>query len=190
MKCFRFDDRFFQRGQTWRECLETWEPQRDSFLRFATQKTLLQKTLSALVHNQRGRRFAVLYHFASTDSELSLPAIGASFTRVDHIEVRFFNMAYFFPALHPHFGRLVPKVLALDPEGCAIQQWGPRPPEIDAILPETHPDLRREIDAQLRSYPRQDYLEALDRSLQQFVSEIPSSNVDLVTSIAGNDFED
>ena len=126
MKPFQFNDRFFQRGQTWRECLETWEPERDAFLRRSSLKSLLQKSLSSLVHHHKGRRFAVLYHFASIDSELALPALGATFTRVEHIEVRFFNLAYFFPALNPHFGRKVPQVLALNHEGICTGSWGPR----------------------------------------------------------------
>jgi len=171
MKPFQFNDRFFQRGQTWRECLETWEPERDAFLRSASQKPLLQKTLSELVHNHKGARFGVLYHFASIDSALALPAIGATFTRVEHLEVRFFNMSFFFPALNPHFGRKVPQVLALNDHGHCQHQWGPRPPEVAAILQTGDEMLGRELDHKLRRIPRQDYLAALDRSLSEFIGK-------------------
>lgn len=174
MKDFQFSDRFFQRGQTWRECLETWEPERDAFLRRASQKSLLQKSLSALVHHHKGRRFVVLYHFASTDSALSLPALGATFTRVDHIEVRFFNMAYFFPMLYPNFGRVVPQVLALNAEGFCSQKWGPRPASLDELLDIQTPEWRREVDHKLRSYPVNQFLEELDQSLQNFILNVPA----------------
>ena len=176
MKPFQFNDRFFQRGQTWRECLETWEPERDAFLRRSSQKPLLQKTLSELVHNHKGARFGVLYHFASIDSALALPAIGATFTRVEHLEVRFFNMSFFFPALNPHFGRKVPQVLALDTKGFCSSQWGPRPEEIEsAIHLETTELNGRELDDRLRRIPQQDYLATLDRALFEFIEGVPAT---------------
>lgn len=175
MKPFQFNDRFFQRGQTWRECLETWEPERDAFLRRASLKPLLQQSLSALVHHHKGRRFAVLYHFASIDSAIALPALGATFTRVDHIEVRFFNLAYFFPVLNPHFGRKVPQILALNHDGFCIDKWGPRPPEVAALIADEDPEKRGDLDAKLRAFPPEAFLEALDQSVYDFIHKIPAT---------------
>jgi len=127
MTSIYFDNQFYQRGQTWRECLEAWEPEREDFLRRVQRRPVLQSAVTRLSEFPRGARLAVYYSQRTLDSRLALPAIGATLQQATHVETRYFCDAFFFPALYESLGRKAPQILVRSESGMFHPSWGPRP---------------------------------------------------------------
>lgn len=133
MDSFRFDHKLFQRGQTWRECMESWSFRRNLFLERALQDFSLPK-LEAAVAASPGSRIAVLFHPKTLDAMKTVPILGNVLGRIPGGEPRFFALDIFFPVFSQPFGRISPRVLLLQEDGRAGSSWGPRPEEVTRQL--------------------------------------------------------
>ncbi len=169
MTVLYFDNQFFQRGQTWRECLESWETDREEFLRRVQKRPILKTALKRLSLLPKGTRIAVYYSQRTLDSRMNLPAVGALFQQIAHIETRYFCDAFFFPALYEALGRKAPQILLQKETGVFHSEWGPRPEPLTRELAEMKQDRPgANPDAWLVGLDRARRIELLDQSLAQF----------------------
>ena len=166
---FRFDDRFFERGLIWQECLESWPADRERFLRGAHGEPLLAKTAECLPRFPLYTRFAIYHGTWNLDSFLSLPAIGFTFSCAGGIETRFFCREYFFPVLGSVLGRKTPRILLLGEEGQIVKSWGPRPDSLTRQLAKQHEGPG--MDLWLRGLDAKIYHRELDRDLHRFLCQ-------------------
>ena len=169
MASFRFDNPFFQRGQTWTECLESWVYRRRRFLASAADATVLPLTASILEELTEPKRIAVYYNPSGPDTFRVLPLIGSTLDHLSHVETRFFNFDFFFPVLYTHLGRRTPKLVFLDRNGEWIAVWGPGP---DKVAMETEKRLHPSGETRDRlvgEYDDRRYAGALDGSIAGFV---------------------
>lgn len=135
MDSFHFDDRLFQRGRTWQECLESWDHNRDLFLTRVAEVEPLPKTITALNQVTRPQRLAIIFQTWRLDSLMCLPVIGKTLSQANHLTVRYFDKQAFF-SLFYNLGRQVPKLLKLADNGQASFLWGPRPKQVSEQLHE------------------------------------------------------
>jgi len=169
MVAFQFSDRFFQRGQTWWECLESWQHERADFLNQVKRDSTLESFGDCLRQCDRDVRLAVVYSQHLRDSRMALPAIGNTISRNEAFQARFFWTDVYFPAFHTLIRRPAFRILRLDGEGAVSASWGPRPAAISQelqALPLHSPAAR---DQWLTNYDERRYLQALDRFLTGFL---------------------
>ena len=162
MDQLQFDDRLFQRGQTWHECLQAWLSERADFLNKVLEKNAMEKTIEKLRCLPRGTRIAVFYSLWTLDSAKSLPFIGPSLEKVPQLEVRYFSQELFFTITYGILGRQAPRILLLDEDGKIKRSWGPRPPKITEELQGLSAS---EVDERLLQYQEAQFLDALDHSV-------------------------
>ena len=130
----KLDQRFFQRGCTWKECVEEWKQDRDFFLGLHLQVQTLPKLHAALTRLAPSK-LLVLYRSLPMGL-LTLPALGKTLEQATHLNTRFFSNESFFPRLKPDFRR-TPLVLALvKPNNTLEPAWIPEP-ELDVPSLET-----------------------------------------------------
>lgn len=161
-----FDNRLFQRGLTWSECMASWRPSRSSFLQDVEDAPGLPNLKDLLLRLDSGR-FVILYSPYSLDCRRSLPILGPLFGNMGNLNVRFFAMEHFFPLLYPVFGRPVPRVCLLDESGKPCSTWGPRAKTVQAGLAERAHLPAPERDAWLWSIDTDLYAGALDNALRE-----------------------
>ena len=161
---FKFDNRLFQRGQTWRECLESWGVNRQDLLLRSKSGRPLQQTSQKLTALPEGSRIAVYYGQWSVDSVKTLPHLGKTLETSPKVTCRFFCEEVFYPMMNEPFGRKVPKLLLLDGQGWVINTWGPRPKAITEEMRNSQLKGTR-LDDWLLGYDEQTYLEKLDPSM-------------------------
>lgn len=160
---FKFDDRLFQRGQMWRECVEEWLAHRNAFLQSVQEPPLLEKTLKTL-NQQPLRRYAIVYSTNSLDSLLSLPFVGSTFHTAKNAVTRFFCHEHFFPLFAESLERGLPRILVLDRNGSVKPVWGPRPLPVTRHLGEAMNSGVTQ-DRALTDYARNHYPLVLDQSI-------------------------
>lgn len=106
------NDRLYQRGQTWRECLGSWEHEREILLRHFKDSDAnplrFPKSLRFLIWYQRDRvdtmpQLAFLLRQSASDDR-----------------TRFFDADVFFSRLYEVFGRSGPAILAVDSNGQTV----------------------------------------------------------------------
>ncbi len=158
-----FDHRFFQRGQTRRECLESWGPERDAVLRKTAEGAVLEETLDHLLRFPRGTRLVVFYNPWSVDSVKTMPFIFNTLARADGIVARFFNADVFHQVFSPCFGRTSPRLFLLDTAGEVWRGWGPRPSNITKHLKLFKTGVEK--DNWLRNLEDSQFLKSLDPSI-------------------------
>lgn len=129
-----FDQKLFQRGQTWNECLEAWSHERAYFLARIEEAQPLPKLTQSLQALPEGCRVVVYYNQYRTDARKFLPTLGKSLSAIPHIYCRYFDADVFFPLLNPLFGRCLPCVAMLDENGRVMSTWGPRPKTVTQEL--------------------------------------------------------
>lgn len=166
---FKIDERLFQRGQMWRECVEEWLSHRNTFLQSVQEPPLLEKTLKVL-NKHSTRRFAMIYSINSLDSVLSLPFVGATFHTSRHV-TRFFSFEYFFPVFNDQLGRGYPRLLSLDRNGSVKYVWGPRPESVTEHIAK-QVARGKSCDHALTEYARDAYPSELDDSLSAAIQSI------------------
>ena len=163
MTIFHFDNRLFQRGQTWEECIESWEYKRDTFLHNVREGRTLKSTAKLLLKLPNHTRIAVYYSNAMLDSLKALPMLGNTFAQDPHIVTRYFCGEHFFPILYEVLGRKMPQVLFLTRSGASRPVWGPRPETVTAQL--SHQEDGMKSDDWLQSYDMDRFQKELDQSL-------------------------
>ncbi len=166
---FKFNDRLFQRGQLWRECVEEWLAHRNAFLQSVQEPPLLLKSLKIL-NQQKARRFVLIYSINSLDSVVSLPFIGATLHTSRQCVTRFFCYEYFFPLFSDVLDRGFPKLLSLDKHGSVKELWGPRPQSVTDHVSEQMGEGKSK-DRALTEFARQHYPTELDLSLSRALRE-------------------
>ena len=166
MESIIYDLRFFQRGRTWSECLESWDHQREVFLRRVNHAQALQGTYRKLRAQPAGDRLAVFFNPCHIDCFLALPYLGATLAKVSHLECRFFDSRIFFSRLHG-LGRKMPLIQILDETGIIKKYWGPRPEGLNLEWQQQQ-GSGQEKDAWLLAYNRVAYVNQLDQSLVEF----------------------
>jgi hypothetical protein len=167
MDVFRFDDKLFQRGNTFSECIEWWFDEREAFLRRVDQKIVLRQTLEQANQLPSGTGVAVYFSNYLLESALTLPWIGRTLDGLKDIEVRFFCKEFFFPVLSPAFGRQTPKIAVLNKAGFPVQYWGPRPEQLESRIHERR-STGESLDQFLANLDSEEFAEMLDRSLATY----------------------
>ncbi len=165
---FKMDPKYFQRGQTWQECLTSWQHERANFLARVQEAPILPKFAAWLTQQPDGTRFALVYDPFLADSRKVLPALARTLDQAANVTVRCFDHSIYFPDLHGVIGRRVPCWLTLDQAGNLLHPWGPRPTEITREMAAA--DL---CDAQQRlswllGYDQARFDELLDQDLTTF----------------------
>ena len=163
MNTLCFDHRLFQRGQTRRECLESWSPERNILLRKAAEGVILKETLDHLLRFPRGTRLLVYYSPWGLDSVKTLPFIFNTLARAEGIVARFFNEDVFHPIFGPGYGRSSPRLFILDKSGQVLCHWGPRPARLSQQLQLFN--TGEEKDSWLKNVEDTHYLASLDTSI-------------------------
>ncbi|CAM2009223.1 hypothetical protein [Acanthopleuribacter pedis] len=166
---FCFDNKLFQRGQTWQECLASWQTHRLTFLDKIANAPQLTKTSDQLAKLPPYTRFAVYYSNYKLDTWLSLPIIGGSLAAFDHLEVRFHCAEYFFPVMGRTLGRKTPLLMLLDQQGTIRDQWGPRPASVSKALEQMQNRAASDRDRWLVHLDPTRFAALLDEELNQFL---------------------
>lgn len=191
---FKIDDRLFERGQTWNECVEDWTYQRALFLKSVSVKNALTRT-SVLLKRIGHGRLALIYGEASLDSLIALPYLGKTLDAFPGIQARFFRFELFFPVLFPGLGRRVPRLLSLDGNGAATAIWGPRPETMTQELSQVPDGRSRDFDIRFMQMVRRSYPKALDDALvsaleQHYIAQDASEETTLNLEPKDNPFYD
>ncbi|CAM2065424.1 Thioredoxin [Sulfidibacter corallicola] len=173
---FCFDDKLFQRGQTWRECVMAWQTHRETFLDQLQQTTRLPKTSRKLTGFSPGTRMVVYYSIYKLDSWMSLPILGPVFGAQEHLEVRFHCAEHFFPVLGEPLGRCSPLVLLLDGEGSVVARWGPRPASVTKALEQMSNRAASDRDRWLARLDSVRFAGLLDEELAFFFTRAASES--------------
>ena len=172
MDAFRFDHKLFQRGQTWRECMESWKYRRDLFLERALQDFSLPKSEKVLA-SMTDRRIVVLYDPKMLDAMKTVPILGNVLSRIPSLELRLFSQDIFFPVLYQPFGRHSPRLLLLEAEGRVEELWGPRPEAITRQLQDISVENGHgERDRLLWDYQDLEFCALLDDSLARLFTTV------------------
>lgn len=168
---FCFDDKLFQRGQTWQECLAAWQTHRLTFLDKIANAPALPKTSRQLAALPEATRFVVYYSNYKLDTWLSLPMIGKALSAGDQLDVRYHCAEYFFPTLGHALGRKTPLLLVLDDHGRIVDQWGPRPASVTKALEQMQSRAAYDRDRWLAHLDPTRFAGLLDEELCQFFEE-------------------
>lgn len=170
---FKMDPKYFQRGQTWQECLTSWQYERVNFLARAQEAPILPQFAAWLSQLPEGTRFAIVYDPYLADTRKLLPVLARTLEQAANLSLRLFDNDIFFPDLHGVVGRRVPCLLALDAEGYPQRAWGPRPAQVTREM-----ELAGFADAQQRlswllGYEQAHYEHMLDEELTAFAKIDP-----------------
>lgn len=174
---FCFDNKLFQRGQTWQECLASWQTHRLTFLDKIAKAPKLTKTSERLAHLPPQTRFSIYYSNYKLDTWLSLPIIGVTLAAFPLLEVRFHCAEYFFPILGQTLGRQTPLLMMLDGQGRIARQWGPRPASVSKALEQMQNRAASDRDRWLVHLDPTRFAALLDEELNQFL-ELCLQNAD------------
>ena len=167
MMGLQIDDRLFQRGATWQECRESWEFNRENLLERSRHGHLLPHTLERLLRLPPRTRAVVLFHGRTLDSLKAMPFIGNTLARASRLQVRYFNLSWFFPRFYPHLGRTAPRLLFPD-QNQGATAWGPRPAQITSEMSEIALEDR---DQWLMDYNEAGFGALLDQELADFLED-------------------
>ena len=165
---YRFSPTFFQRGQTWQECLASWQHDRRYFLTLVSESRPLPQLAVALARAPRAGRVAVYYDPLVSDVRKLLPALGLTLQAAEHLQVRFFDARIYFPELYPVFGRAKPTLAFLKDDGSLAETWGPRPAAVTEQLPAQDEDPLGRA-AWLMTYDQDCYRQLAETELLQCV---------------------
>lgn len=172
MNPFQLSNKLFQKGQTWHECVESWQGRRRLFLERLDQASQLRQTSGILASHVGESRLAVYFSQWSTDALMALPFIGVTLSGQPHVQVRFFSSEFYFPLLHEALGRCTPLLLLLAPNGEAYEVWSQRPEEMQLQ------DCKQSVEAFLLDYSLERYGALLDAHIARqlksvFAAKIP-----------------
>ncbi|PIE02852.1 MAG: hypothetical protein CSA81_04955 [Acidobacteria bacterium] len=162
IKNLNFTQRFFQRGLTRKECIESWPRRRASFLAQVNKVQKLELLYDCCSSLNETHRIAILYSTVSLDSFFVLPYVLETLKNVRNISARYFGYEYFFPFFHGYVARLFPCILILDQQGNVVGDWIPR----GHCLGEEHAAVWD--DEQLSQYAIRNYPANLDLELVAF----------------------
>jgi len=93
------EQRFFQRGHTWVELLESWSADRDFFLGLYHNLEKLPKFHASLMHFEP-QPIGVTYRPHLLFPLYALPAIGKTLAQAHHLRCHFFNAELFHSRLY------------------------------------------------------------------------------------------
>ncbi len=168
MKAFKMDPKYFQRGQTWSECLTSWQHERLNLLARVQDAATLPGFANWLQNLPQGSRFAIVYDAYLADTRKLLPTLAHTLEQAPNLTCHFFDHDYYFPDLQQTLERRLPCLVPLDHEGLLQQPWGPRPEQITRELVAfgaTDPQQRL---AWLLDYDQVRYEHLLDEDLLSF----------------------
>lgn len=171
MKSFKMDHKYFQRGQTWPECLTSWQHERVDMLTRVQDAATLPGFSAWLQTLPQGTRFALVYDAYLADTCKLLPTLAHTLEQAPNLICRYFDHDYFFPDLHPTLGRRLPCLVPLDHEGVLQAPWGPRPEQVTRELAATGGTDAKQRLAWLLAYEQERYERLLDDDLLAFTRQ-------------------